>query len=151
SVNEGGATPITGRERFFEDLPDATANPDLYSEPKKPAVGYYASRSHVSFDFYKWNLLRKYGSKWKQTFINMVGQRFNHWGMNTIAGWSSPEVYLKTRIPYAITLKYKSRPIEGSKGHWYKFPDPFDPDFKAGIIQQVKTLKKTINDPFCIG
>ena len=50
------------------------------------------------------------------------------------------------------TIHDDSRVIEGSSGGWGKFPDVFDPSFKATLLKEVAQHKgKAVGDPWCLG
>ena len=56
--------------------------------------------------------------------------------MNTVANWSQSEIYLERKTPYVVSIHVGHKPIEGSSGYWGKFPDPFDPRFRASRLLQ---------------
>lgn len=153
-VRAGNATPITDRERYFRDLPpEGSPLARFYGRAGWAPHGYYKDRSpYRTFDFGAANRFRKYGEDWERTFAERMHRRLRSWGMNTIGNWSDPAVYLLRRTPYVATISFSSRPIEGSEGYWGKFPDPFDPSFRAGLIRAIEAERgKSIGDPWCIG
>ncbi len=152
-----GATAVSDRENYFAELPDQkTAMGAFYEMGRGAAHGYYKGRgAHRTYNFARANLLRKYGEDWEEAFAEISHRRLRSWGMNTIANWSGPPIYLKRKTPYVGTIGTGGRPIEGAKGHWRKFPDPFDSDFRAGLMQQLtmveKNTRRTTDDGWCIG
>ena len=73
--------------------------------------------------------------------------------MNTIANWSDSRVYLMRKTPYVVSAGSSgAKSIEGSSGYWGKFPDPFDPSFRAAIERRMSSERNTsAGDPYCIG
>jgi hypothetical protein len=133
-----GTTRIEGREHYFADLP----------EPGSPLAAFYQGNSgRRGYRFRQANLWRKHGEEWRTVSTDLVHRRLRSWGMNTIANWSSPEIYLKRRTPYAVAVHYESRAIEGN----HKLPDPFDPGFREALRTQLQQAKESADDPWCIG
>jgi len=154
-VRAQSATPITDREHYYRDLPAADSPfADGYSTSTRPgAHGYYQKRFPFrQYDFAQANLLRKYGDNWAGAFSDVTHRRLKSWGMNTIANWSEPEIYLQRRTPYTATISFRTRPIEGSEGYWGKFPDPFDPSFRESLRESLAANRNgSLGDPWCLG
>jgi len=153
-VRSHNATPISDREHYFAELPgEDSPLAKFYGTGKWAPHGYYKNRGiYKTYDFSLSNLLRKYGDDWQQAFTAITHQRLRSWGMNTIANWSDPEIYLKRKTPYVGTIHTGGRPIQGSEGTWRKFPDPFDPGFRNALRERLaKEKDKSANDPWCIG
>jgi hypothetical protein len=61
-------------------------------------------------------------------------------------------MYNARRTPYTMILHSRGRNIEGSEGHWTKFPDPFDEGWKQNISDRLMQEKSvSASDTFCIG
>lgn len=138
-----GVTEISGRERYFSDLP---ANAGVNHE-------FYTLRDgKTSFNYYGFNLFRKYGTGWRSKASTTVFRRMRSWGLNTIGNWSDPEIYLtavEKKLPYTVNVDYASKAIDGKN---FKFPDVFDKGFESAVAAAVrKAALKTSGDPFCIG
>jgi len=152
-VRPGAYTPITDRRHWFAALPE----PDspfarFYNQASWAPHGYYEGKRYETYDFSAANLLRKYGPQWKQRFAEVSHRRLRSWGMNTVANWSDPEIYLKRRTPYVVSVHASSKPLEGSSGYWGKFPDVFDPDFRASLEKRMAEERgRSAGDPWCIG
>ena len=104
-----------------------------------------------SFDEIGWNMLRKYGDNWKEKVIAMAPERLLSWGQNTFGAWTSPEIFLESKLPYTPIIMIGSRKLEGSEGHWYKYADPYDPSLTANLTRKIKAIEKSATDPYCIG
>ena len=153
-VGIASATPITGRERYFRDLP----KPDspfakFYGTGSWAPHGYYKEHSpYKTYDFSQANLLRKYGRDWPRAFAEITQRRLKSWGLNTIANWSDADIYLMRKTPYVATISYDARRLEGSSGYWGKFYDVFDPSFRETLAKRLaKEKEASAGDPWCIG
>ena len=148
-----GYTPITDREHWFDDLPAPHAPAArFFSRGSWAPHGYYSNKRYRTFNFTGANLLRKYGDSWQADVTELCHRRLRSWGMNTIANWSQSEIYLARKTPYVVSIHVGHKPIEGSSGYWGKFPDPFDPQFRASLEKRLAGEKgKSAGDPWCIG
>jgi len=168
----GGYTPITGRERLFAELParDSPFGP-FYGRSTWAIAGLY-ERGTETYNLTGANLLRKYGPAWPEVFTVVTHRRLRSWGLNTLANCSQPAIYLQRKTPYTATvysldsppedtpgntgyvatIHDDSRVIEAASGGWGKFPDVFDPGFKATLLKEVAQHKeKAVGDPWCLG
>ncbi len=134
-----GSTRIKDREHYFAALP----------EEGSPLGEFYWGRGDErhGYGFGQANLWRKYGDDWRSIYNGRVHERLRSWGMNTIANWSSPEIYLDRRTPYVAEVHYRSRNIEGN----HKLPDPFDPGFREAVRARIEERQESAGDPWCIG
>jgi len=153
-VRASDSTPITGRERYFRELP-AEDSPfgKFYGKANWAPVGYYKDHSpYRTYDFSRANLLRKYGDDFEQVFADVTHRRFESWAVNTIGNWSNDEIYLMHRTPYVATISFEAKKLEGSEGYWGKFHDVFDPSFEEKLRERLADEKGwTADDPWCIG
>jgi hypothetical protein len=148
------STPISGREKYFANLPEANSLfSQFYGSGNWAPQGYY--KTHIpykTYDFARANLMQKYGNDWQQLSGDIVHKRLRNWGLNTIANWSSESVYLMRKTPYAATIRCNAKKIEGSSGYWEKFYDVFDPGFRQSVRQGMEREKgKAVGDPWCLG
>jgi hypothetical protein len=155
-VNTFENTFIEKRESWFEWLPDEDSE-------FKPAFGY-ASNVHSmaetiggkgrTFNFYKANLIRKYGSDWQDAWRKRSYARLRTWGFNTIGNWSDWEVLKQSPLPFVATASTGNdyRRIEGGGGYWGKMADVFDPKFAESADSSIaKTAEQFAGNPLCIG
>jgi hypothetical protein len=150
-----GATPITDREFYFAELP-AENSPlaACYGQGSWAPHNYYEHKgTYHTFNFRAANLQRKYGTDWQSQAADQAHRRLRSWGMNTIANWSDARIYSLRRTPYVVSAgSGGAKSLEGSTGYWGKFPDPFDPSFRAAIERRMQAERdKSAGDPFCIG
>ncbi len=153
-VRPVNATPITERERYFQNLPTRDSPfAQFYGEAGRAPVGYYKDHApYRTYDFTRANLLRKYGEDFEQIFADVTHRRLASWAVNTIANWSDEKIYLSRWTPYTATISFDARKLEGSEGYWGKFYDVFDPSFEASLRQRLEREKgQTAGDPWCIG
>jgi hypothetical protein len=154
-VHQSNATtPITDREYLYKDLPDEDSPfAEFYGSASWAPHGYYKDKSsYRTYNFTASNLLRKYGESWKQDSAELAHLRLKSWGMNTIANWSSHEIYLMRKTPYVVSVGFGGRKLEGSEGYWGKFRDVFDASFKEELHKAMSWQKnRSAGDPWCIG
>ena len=167
-----GYTPITGRRFLFAELSrrDSPFAP-FYGRSTWAISGLY-ERGTETYNFTGANLLRKYGAAWPDVFSDVTHRRLRSWGLNTMANCSQPAIYLKRKTPYTATVYSLDSPpedtpggtgyvatihedgrvIEAASGGWGKFPDVFDPSFKATLMREVAQHRgKAVGDPWCMG
>ncbi|MGE5293205.1 MAG: beta-galactosidase [Solirubrobacterales bacterium] len=153
-VQSSNATPISDRETYFRSLPGRDSPmAQFYSEAAWAPHGYYSAHTpYKTYDFGRANLLHKYGEEFETAFADVTHQRLESWGVNTIANWSSEQVYLLRLTPYVGTIHFEARKLEGSEGYWGKFYDVFDPSFQENLHKRLESEQgKTVGDPWCIG
>jgi hypothetical protein len=148
------ATPIDERDAWFADFPGNQPAFAAFVIPAAHALkGHYAGRSPRCFSFAGANLARKYGPDWQRVYPDTIHLRLRSWGLNTIANWSDERVWSLRRTPYTDTLgSHGATMIAGSEGYWGKFPDVFDPAFRAALRRQMAAKNsKSAGDPWCLG
>lgn len=145
---------FNGRRFYFENLPgEGTPYAEFYSTHDQLLKPYYEARGiKNTYDFSSSNLMRKYGEGWRKKFAEMVHKRFKSWGMNSIANSSDKEICLQDKTPYCDRVELKSPEIAGcpDKG-WWKVKDPFHPEFRASLRNQLMMHKTELDDPWCFG
>lgn len=148
------ATPAGDRRGWFAELPEK-ADPVLgafYETRDELIWPYYPKRGiNEVYDFSAANIRRKYGENWFATWADLAHRRLRSWGCNTIANSSDKRICLMDRTPYTERYEVHSRPIEGHKGGWWEFCDPFDPSFRAEARRATEVYRAEFEDPWCIG
>jgi hypothetical protein len=152
-VHPRSATPIDGREHWFRNFPgEEPAFQDFFGRTGRVVRGHYKGKHPRWFDFAGANIQRKYGDGWRGAFAETTHHRLRSWGLNTIANWSSSDIYLMRKTPYVGTIHFGGPVLQGSQGYWGKFRDVFDPAFAKAIRQRMaREAGKTAGDPWCIG
>jgi hypothetical protein len=147
------ATPIDERASWFEKFPGEQADFAEFLASGFALKGHYAGRTVKSFSFAGTDLKRKYGEHWRQNYSETLQQRLRSWGLNTIANWSDPDIFLMRRTAYTDTIGSRdAKLIEGSEGYWGRFPDVFDASFAASLRRAMAgKTNASANDPWCIG
>ena len=151
AIKAGGSTPIQDRDGWFADLPaeDDPVYKDLYATGR--GRDYYKNQMVKTFSFYGWNMLRKYGPKWEETFFEMTPKRLRSWGFNTLGCWAEPKLERSGTMPYTTWVFYQAPRIRGAAG-WKPFPDMFDPKFTDNLRRRIaNTTRFSRDDPMCIG
>lgn len=124
-INASVRTTTEGREFIFDGL--------------KGSDGYA--------DYYYWNIQKRYGEGQEQNWINTAVKRMHHWGLNTIANWSSREIIASDRVPFVLTLP-GLKLHEGIMG----LPDVYDPQYAEDIDQSIGEMAARYKDnPWLLG
>lgn len=146
-------TPITGREKWWQDFPGEQPEFQGFIARGVHALhGHYAGTRPDAFSFSAANALRKYGEDWEAKTAELAHRRLRSWGMNTVANWSHSRVYTLAKTPYTVNVGFGSRLLEGSTGYWGKFRDVFDPGFAAAVEKAMAgQIGKSAGDPWCLG
>ena len=151
---ESAMTPLDNRDFYFEYLPEAGDEFNkfyyTYDELLKP---YYDARNiQATFDFSSANLYRKYGKDYKKIFAELAHKRLASWGLNTIANSSDKEICRMSKTPYIERIEINQSPVlTGTGGIWWKFRDPYDPEFAKEIRTKLMAAKPQLDDPWCVG
>lgn len=152
-VDPNEATIIAGRERFFSWLP-AKGDPLAAAFGEVRQVHRGPVTEGRTFDFYRANLQRKYGADWEASWRDTALKRLPAWGFNTIANWSTWDLYRNGRVPYVATAGVygdHARVASGSD-YWGKMHDPFDPKFRQDLDRSLRSVVDRVKgDPWCIG
>lgn len=129
-VNFGEDTLTKNREYLFQWLPEE-------------------SKVSGKVNFFQLNLRRKYGSDWKNQFMDITFRRLKMWGFNTLGNWCDPVFYAQGKMPYTKTLGYKKPPLIHDS---CALPDFFHPDFEANLREGIaKGTESCRDDPLLIG
>ena len=123
-VNFGEDTTTKNREHLFQWLPEE-------------------SKVSGKVNFFQLNLRRKYGSDWKNQFMDITFRRLKMWGFNTLGNWCDPVFYAQGKMPYTKTLEYKKPPLIHES---CALPDFFHPDFEANLREGVAKGTESCRD-----
>ncbi len=148
-----GMTPLDGRDFYFSDLPkEGTEFAEFYTTRDELLYPYYEARNIKRiYDFSAANIKRKYGENWRQEYAETTQKRLKSWGLNTIANSSDKSICLMRQMPYTDRIELKSPDLESSYGVWWKFKDPFHPEFRTNFHKQLMERKEELDDPWCLG
>ncbi len=128
----GNAYRLEERENMFGSLP----------EPEPGRSGRWRAPSYGNR-----NLQMRYGSGYREKSVDQIILRMERWGLNTIANWSSPEVYHRNRKAFTLQL----RDI-GIEGRLMGLADVYDPDYENRIDSVVRTTVEPYRDnPWLLG
>jgi hypothetical protein len=146
-------TPLDNREFYFTALPGAESPFALFYTTHDALLRpYYEARGFKrTYDFSSANACRKYGEGWFAAYADMAHRRLRSWGMNTIANSSDVRICRQDRTPYCDRFELKSPEIEASASGWWKFRDPFHPEFRVNFRKQLQARKAELDDPWCFG
>ena len=151
------STGITKRENYFEELPpeDGPAR-EFWSLYTKPAFrSFYGRPENVpyrTFDFYGWNLFRKYGPDWRDREREMAHRRMRAWGMNTLSRGRIKDSYSGgSKIPYTVSISTMARSVAGAKGYWGALTDFFSDEFEKKVEREVERVRAAGTNEYCLG
>ena len=130
------ATPVTGRESLFEQVPptDGNAAAAWGSEYWGDAgVRYFAPQAP--------NLIVQFGQDWREEETRRAIRRVRAWGFSGMGKW--------TMLPQQTKLPILNRDgVEKLAGH----PDTFDPQVRAQFREVLaRQIGNQQNDPYIIG
>jgi len=97
--------------------------------------------------FGTWNLFRRYGEDYQAKSREMIINRMDKWGLNTIANWSSQEVMKMNRKAFMFQLRGV-----GIESGLMGLPDVYAGDFAAKVDAGCKASVEEYRDnPWLIG
>jgi hypothetical protein len=132
--------PVTGIEDLFEWLP--AKNDKRYSESVS------GNETVTIVDFYKANLIRVFGSDWKNRWSKMTADMLKNLNINTVGNWSEINFAKENKIAYVLPL---SR-FPGTETQLYRdFPDVFSEEYKRKSEEFARQLNDYKDDPYLIG
>lgn len=134
------ATPITGRESMFAELPPKTGQ--FGNAWLENVWGDTPNTTYISFHLA--NQVRKYGDGWLTKETTLAVQRLASWGFAGMGKWSS----ITPGIPVTPVLFHFATPNVVPAGH----PDIFDPavvaKLKADLTGQIGS---NAANPYIVG
>jgi hypothetical protein len=132
--NGGIAKALDKRANMYKELPPA----DLMAK---------ARQRENTASFGVWNLYRRYGDDYRAKANEMAVKRMDKWGLNTIANWSSQEVYGLNKKAFMLQL----RGIGMERG-LMGLSDVYAPGFAAQIDSSLQAYVTQYRDnPWLIG
>lgn len=152
-TSSSAVTPLDGREHYFTNLPDQKSPFATFYKTRDELLWPYYEKRNIqkTYDFSSSNAFRKYGKDWRRLYSELAHRRLRSWGMNTVANSSDINICLMNQTPYTDRIELKSPPIEASHDGWWKFRDPFHPEFRANFRRQLEERRSEINNPWCFG
>ncbi|WDE96891.1 hypothetical protein PQO03_02820 [Lentisphaera profundi] len=138
-----GVTTITSKmytkEPAFESLQSQTQSADELMYNKKSGWNPLGS-----------NILKKYGANWRSAYAEMVHERIQSWGMNTLANWTQKEISGLQKTAYVVAVHFQRKEIKEGE-HLKSLPDAYDPHFEKHIRSSLARYKKEAEDAWCLG
>lgn len=130
----GLAKEVDKRENMFKELPPR----DLF-----PANDSYPH----DYSFGLWNLYHRYGEDYREKANEMVIQRMEKWGINTIANWSSYEILNMNRKAFVTSMR-----TAGVESWLMGLADVYTDDFNEILDQAMKnSVGRQKDNPWVIG
>lgn len=122
---------VSGMEHLTPQLPGSDG---LYQEAW--------SQGGREFSFEIANLIRSFGSQWRQTWQQLTECRLIKWGFNTIGNWSDSDFIRNSKLPYVYPLE--SFPVT-ELTIFRDFPDVFSPEYERSaesFADQLRVLRE---------
>ncbi|CAM3272373.1 Glycoside hydrolase family 42 N-terminal domain-containing protein [Paenibacillus lactis] len=128
---------IAGMEHLLPELPG-------------PQDGYEDAwmRGGTEFSFEIANLLRAFGSAWRDDWMALTEHRLRRWGFNTIGNWSDADFIRDSLLPYVYPLS--DFPLTENR-IFRDFPDVFSPEYERGSKMFAAQLEPLLEDRRLIG
>jgi hypothetical protein len=132
--------PVNGIEDLFEWLPGE--NDPVFSEALS------VNRNMKNMDFYRSNLIRIYGDKWKEKWSMITARLMREYRVNTVGNWSDVAFARENRIPYVLPLNR----FPTTRVQLYRdFPDVFSEEFLKISEEFARQLIDYKDDPYMVG
>lgn len=149
-------TFVEGRDEWFEGLPPEDHpqfGPCYHRVDNAHSGADVIGGKGRTFDFYRANLMRKYGESWEKRWRETSYARMKSWGFNTIGNWSQGDILDNSPLPFVVNgAIHNVRRVEGGGGYWAKMTDPYDPAFPEKVESSLRgTLQAYKDNPRCIG
>ena len=135
---------ISDIECLHDELPDEKTFADAYEEPfeyNRDCKGDFLSFQIV-------NLMKAYGTDWKNKWMKLTRNRLVDWRMNTIGNWSNLEFIRSAKLPYVWPLE--NFPTTETK-IFRDFPDVYSEEYASNSVKFGQQLTKFKGDPYMIG
>ncbi len=132
--------PVTGIEDLFDWLPGE--NDPQFSEALS------VNRNAKNMDFYRSNLIRVFGDKWKEKWSSVTAGLMRKYNINTVGNWSDISFARENKIPYVLPLnRFPSTQVQ----LYRDFPDVFSEEYLANSVEFAKQLVNYRDDPYLVG
>ncbi|MBA4410479.1 MAG: hypothetical protein Q8S54_13660 [Bacteroidota bacterium] len=129
----GNVMNLDKRRNLYKELPPSS----LITNPARPG----------SVSFGTWNLFRRYGEDYQAKSKEMIINRMDKWGLNTIGNWSNPEVMQMNRKAFMLQLRGV-----GIEDGIMGLPDVYAPGFADKIDAACKSsVGPNKDNPWLIG
>lgn len=126
---------------------DVEKRRNVYKELPPEELWLNSRRGGKTPSFGTWNLFRRYGEEYPEKSREMIFKRMDKWGLNTIANWSSEEVYNMNRKAFVLQLRNI-----GIDGSLMGLADVYAPGFEERIAGSVKNFTESYREnPWVLG
>ncbi|MBS1716534.1 MAG: beta-galactosidase [Armatimonadetes bacterium] len=153
AVAPSAQTFVTGREYLFANIPPNSGDTaQFYSYVSNVFDGPFTQG--WAFDFYKYNLYRKFGPNYADTFLPNAVKRLKSWGLNTVGAFSNNWAGsgLMPYVAFVDTNYGNHARVSTGNDYWGPLPDPYDPLFYSDCVTRFNQLgAQTNSDSYCIG
>ncbi len=136
NIGSGGIVrDLDKRANMYDQLPPAEI-------VEKYSRGNNGRKLH---SFGIWNLYRRFGDSFQEKSKEIVFKRMDKWGLNTIANWSSPDIYNMNRKAFLVPLNGL-----GGESKLMGLCDIYADGYKDRIEKSISRVVQP-NNPWLIG
>jgi hypothetical protein len=129
------------------NVKDADKRKNMFSvlPPVQPDQRNPGQTSYIGFG--QWNLQRRYGDNYLSKANEMIINRMEKWGINTIGNWSDPGIIGMNRMNFMVSM----RPA-GVERSLMGLADVYGPDYQKRMDESIKaSVEPYRNNPRLIG
>lgn len=129
----------TAYEPVSHLLPDKLPKDGLFGEDAVSDQGY---------DFNIANLIKAFGSEWRESWSALTKQRLQQWGINSIGNWSDPQFIQYSNMPFVYPMENYPTTDELI---YRDFPDVFHESYEQRALAFAKQLTAYQDNHLMIG
>nr|AXP07832.1 beta-agarase [uncultured bacterium] len=129
------------------NIRDLDKRDGMYKELPPEKLWQSGRRGGSTPSFGLWNLHRRFGDDYQQKSLDLIIKRMDKWGLNTIANWSSSDVYDMNKKAFVLQLRNI-----GIDGSLMGLADVYAPDFRDKVENSVKSYVEPYKEnPWVLG
>lgn len=120
----------------------------LLPRPFQPGEAFGDAWGRGGYSFGIANLIRAFGERWRESWMELTELRMKAWGMNTIGNWSSDDFIRHSELPYV----YPMNDYPETAGSIFRdFPDVFSDEYESNARAFAEQLLPLREDRRLVG
>ena len=145
--NGGELRDYDKRPNMYKEVPSDEVMAILSPRPANAQARPGMPQRRPQPNFGMWNQYRRYGENFREKAREMVINRMDKWGLNTIANWSSAEIYGMNRKAFILQMGGL-----GMERDLMGLCDIYRPDYIEGLERSISaTVQRNLKNPWLIG
>ena len=145
--NGGELRDYDKRPNMYKEVPSDEIMNILSPRPANAQARPGMPQRRPQPNFGMWNQYRRYGENFREKAREMVINRMDKWGLNTIANWSSAEIYGMNRKAFILQMGGL-----GMERDLMGLCDIYRPDYIEGLERSISnTVQRNLKNPWLIG